>query len=80
VPVHDGRQVDPALVYPDIGDVGAPHLVGPFNDDVPEQIRVDHVARVWFAQVGLGIRGFQPHYPHQPPDPVPADMAASFLQ
>ena len=42
-PIHDRHQVKEASAHRDIGDVGAPDLIGPVDRHALEQIRVDPV-------------------------------------
>src|SRR3954471_3583142 len=45
VQIHDGRQIQPALVGPDKGDVGEPDLIAHGGREVPaEQVRRDREA------------------------------------
>ena len=41
VPVHDGHQVEEAPGHGQVGDVGGPHLIGPGDLGIPQQIGVD---------------------------------------
>src|SRR5947209_7216501 len=50
VQIHDGRQVQPSLAGPDIGDVGEPNLIAHGSREVPaEQVRRD-----WEAMPAVG--------------------------
>jgi hypothetical protein len=40
-PIEDRRQVQEAIRQRDVGDVRTPHLVGPLDTHVPQQIRVN---------------------------------------
>ncbi len=51
IPIDNGDQVDKAVQQPDVGDVGAPDLVGADDLDTPEQIRVNLVLRMRLAGV-----------------------------
>ena len=52
VPVDNGDQVDKAVQQPDVGDVGAPHLVGADGACAPGQVRVNLMLRMRLAGVG----------------------------
>ena len=74
VPVDHRHQVHKPPRQPDIGDVGAPHLVTAVNGQPPQQIGVDLVFRVRLARAGLLVHGLQPHRPQQTPDPLGVDF------
>ena len=74
VPVDHRHQVHKPPRQPDIGDVGAPHLVAAVNGQPAQQIGVDRVFRVRTARVGLLVHRLQPHRPQQPPDPLGVDF------
>lgn len=64
-PVHYGHQIDKAVLQPDVGDVGTPHLVGALYDHVFEQIGISFGRLSRPTQPGLGIDRLQSHYAHQ---------------
>ena len=64
-PVHYGHQIDKAVLHPDVGDVGTPHLVGALYDHVFEQIGISLERLSRPTQPGLGIDRLQSHYAHQ---------------
>ena len=70
VPVNHGHQVNKARCQPDIGDIGAPHLVATVNHQTTQQVGVDLMFRVPLAGVGFLVHRLQPHYPQQTPDPL----------
>src|SRR6516165_4251782 len=84
VQIHDGGQIEPALIGLDVGDIGQPDLVRSSGDEVAvEQIRGD-----W--QVVAAVGGSHPAWPrhdgsdavtpHQPLDATTARPAALSLQ
>src|SRR5512140_1353466 len=48
--IHDGRQVQPSLAGPDIGDVGEPDLIAP----VGREVTVEQVGRDREAMPAIG--------------------------
>jgi len=65
-PVHYGHEIDKAVLQPDVGDVGTPHLVGALYAHVFEQIGISLGRLSRPTQSGLGIDRLQSHYAHQP--------------
>ena len=55
-------------------NIGAPDLVGPFDRDAAQQVRVDLVSWCRTAQVRFRIEGFDSQNPHQPLDAFAADL------
>ena len=64
-PVDDGDEIEKAPPHRDIGHVGAPDVVGPFNDELPQQIGIRLVRGMRLARprrlidrrkAGAGIR------------------------
>ena len=49
-----------------------PHLIGPVNDQIAQQVGIDPALRMRLAGVGLAIDGFDPHLCHER-----ADMTAA---
>jgi len=72
-PVHYSHQIDKAVLQPDVGDVGTPHLVGTLYGHGFEQIGISLGRLSRPAQSGLGIDRFQPHYAHQTRHPLVID-------
>jgi len=64
IPVHDGVQIHPAVLHPDIRDVHRPHLIRPGDRQLPEQIGIDPVLQIALAQVRSGIDGHESHLSH----------------
>jgi hypothetical protein len=75
-PVHDHDQVKEALGHRDVGDVGAPDLIDPFDRDATEQVGVDLVGRCRLARVRPLVNRNQAGEPHQAPDPFAVDDMA----
>src|ERR1700679_977905 len=67
-PVDDGDEVEKAPPHRDIGQVGAPDVVGPSNDELPQQIGTRLVERLHercnlgpdFPQTPLGHHFWRP--------------------
>ena len=57
VHVNDGRQIHEPVSHRDIGDVDAPHLIGPCDAESPEQIGHAELGGPTLAQVAAGIDG-----------------------
>ena len=72
-PVHDGHQVEPAAVKPDVGDVGCPNLIRMCYGQSSKQIRIDRMIHTRFAQMRLRINSLQTHLPHQSLRMLPVD-------
>ena len=53
-PIHYGHQVEEAVMHRKVRNIGAPDLVGPFDGDDAQQVRVDLVARNWALRLRLG--------------------------
>jgi len=49
-----------------VGYIGGPNLILSIYADVPQQVRINLVFRMWLAQMRLRIDGLQAHFPHQP--------------
>ena len=60
-PVHDGDQGQEATLNRDVGDIGAPDLIGSIDLNPLEQIRVNPMRRVRRAGSRRLIDGFQAH-------------------
>ena len=72
VPVHQRHQVEEATGHGQVGDVRGPHLVGPGDSDIPQQVGIDRVLRRPAAGARPPVDGPQPHGAHQPLHPLPA--------
>jgi len=53
--------------------IGAPDLVGPFDGDAAQQVRVDLVTRNRAAEIAFRIMSFDSQNSHQPPDACAAN-------
>jgi hypothetical protein len=80
VPANNGDQVHKAVRQPDVGDVGAPHLVGADDIDTPGQIGINLVLRMGLAGVGAGRHARQAQFLHQAPHPLAVDRMAMGAQ
>ena len=72
-PVHDRDQVQEAALHGNVGDVGAPDLVGPVDRHPLEQIGINPVRRVRRAGSRRLVDGLQAHEAHQTANPVTTD-------
>jgi hypothetical protein len=63
-PIHDGDQVEEAATHRNVRNIGTPDVIGPFDRDAAQQVRVDLVTRRRPAQVRFGIEGFDAHNTH----------------
>jgi len=80
VPVDDGDQVDKPMRQADVGDISAPYLVGPGDDDTAQQVGIDLVFGVRLAGARPRRHAGQPQHPHQPLDPLAVDRMALLMQ
>ncbi len=80
VPVDDRHQVHEAALHGNIGDIGAPDLVGSSDLKSTQEIRKDLVPWDWFAGVGLWIDGLQAHHLHQTSHSLVVDLMSLALQ
>ena len=61
-------------MHRNVGNIGAPDLVGPFDGDAAQQVRVDLVAGRWTAQVRFRIKSFDAQNTHQPLHALAVDV------
>ena len=73
VPVHDRDQVEEALCERDVGNVRAPDLVGPVDEESPQQVGVFEVRLVRNRRSLLGGQRPDSHQVHQPLDALAVD-------
>ena len=76
MPVHNGHQVHKSTGHGNVGDVSCPDLVGPINGQVPEQVGVNPVCRVWPAGMRLWVDCLYAHQSHQPLNAFAVDLTA----
>ncbi len=76
-PVHDRDQIQEPAPHRDVGDVGAPDMIGAVHRHIPKQIGIDPVRRVRRAGPRRLVDRLQAHEPHQAPNPVTADRISS---
>ena len=69
---HDRDEIQKAALNRDVGDVGAPSLIGPIDRQSLEQIGINPVRRVRNAGSRRLKDRLQPHEAHQAPHPVTA--------
>lgn len=82
MPIQNGHQVDESPAQRDVGDIGAPNLVGTKNGQIPESIGVlfesvilSGMSRVWLRQ-----DRHQTHFPHQSTGSLVIDQEPVFLE
>ena len=75
-PIDDRHKEHESAVHWDIRDIRGPHLIGPDNFHIPEQIGIDPVSLYSCARVGTRINGLQTHDSHQPLDALAVDLVA----
>ena len=80
VNVDDGGQIHEPVSHRDIGDVDAPHLIGPCDAESPEQIGHAELGGSTLAQAAAGIDGGDAHFAHQPAHTLWADRKAKKRQ
>ena len=61
-------------MHRNVGNIGAPDLVGPFDGDAAQQVRIDLVTWSWAAQVRFRIEGFDAQNAHQPLNAFAVDL------
>ena len=71
-PVDDGDEIEKAPPHRDIGHVGAPDVVGPFNHELPQQIGIRLVRGMRLARPRL-IDRRKADLAHQPADALASD-------
>lgn len=69
-PVHHRHQIQKSANHANIRDVRAPNLIRSINNQVSKQIRVLPMLSPVLAQPRSRVNRFQPHSPHQSPDPL----------
>ena len=72
-PVHHRNQVKEAAPERDVGDVGAPDMVGALDGEALETVRIDPVFGMGRARLRRPVDRLQPHQAHEAPNPVTAD-------
>jgi len=68
------HEVQEAPPHRDVGNIGAPDLVGSINDRMPQQVRPYLVLRVLLTCVGFLINRDQTHDAHQASHAMPATL------
>jgi hypothetical protein len=63
IPFHDRHQIEETPLHADVGDIGAPDVVGPGDRLPPQQGGVDLVGRVLLAGIGFLEDRNQAHQP-----------------
>ena len=79
-PIHHGHQVEKAVFHRNIGDIGAPNLVGIGDIQALEQVRVDLVPLGRLACPGLAIHCLDTHQAHQPFHPLVVYLVTHTIQ
>ena len=65
-PVHHGDQIQKAALHRNVGNIGAPDVIWPFDGDVAQKVRIHLVTRRGPAQVGFRIQRLDAQNAHQP--------------
>ena len=79
-PVHDRHEIEKSPFHGDIRDVGTPDLVGPVDDQIPQQIRIFPMLWMGHTRAWLLVDRPQPHNRHEPPDPLTTDFMSQAAQ
>ena len=79
-PVHHGHQIHKALWHRHVGDVGAPHLIGPVDHQPPQKVGINALLGGRPAGARTWINGFQSHFLHQPLHPLAVDLVSPSVQ
>ncbi|MNG19773.1 hypothetical protein D3C84_1039660 [compost metagenome] len=58
------------MFHPYVGNVNRPDLVGPMNIQLAQQIRINTMLQIAFAQIGARIDRDDIHFPHVASDRV----------
>ena len=61
-------------MHRNVGNIGAPDMVGPFDGDAAQQVRVDLVTWSRATQVRFRVKGFDAQNTHQPLDAFAIDF------
>ena len=75
-PIHDGHQLEEAVLDRHERDIGAPDLIGSVDLHLSQQIRIDRVLWVSLAGPRPFVDSLQTHLGYQPPDAVTPDDRA----
>ena len=74
IPIDDGYQVGKSFSQFDVGDIGTPDLIGSFNVQISQQIRINWMLFVSQTEIFLRIQGLYVHDIHQFPYLVSSDI------
>ena len=80
MPVHDGDEIHEAFGHRNEADVACPDLIGSFNIQSSQPVRINLVSLARLTRSGLWIDGPEPHFPHQALDALPIHSVASMLK
>jgi len=72
-PVNDSDEIGKTFFQSNVSDVGTPYLVGFYNIQIAQEIRIRLMILVCITQILLRINGLNAHYPHKFPDMTPSD-------
>ncbi len=70
---HDRDQIQEAALDRDVGDVGAPHLIGAIDREPVEKIGINPVLGMGFAGSRRLVDRLQAHEAHQPANAMTAN-------
>ena len=78
-PVHDCCEIDEPTGHGHVGDIHRPHMIGAFDGQLPEQVRIDRVSGIAPRGIGFLVQSLDAHRPHQGRDVLATDeMAFAF--
>jgi len=73
-PIHHRHQIQKPTNHANVRDIRTPNLIRPIDNQVSEQIRVLSMLHPVLTQARPRVNRFQPHPPHQSPDPLRIDL------
>lgn len=76
VPINDSHQIHKAPAHRDVGNIRGPHLIGPLDTQVAQQVVVNRMRGMPAAGVWLAVQRFDTHLPHQPANTPTSDCPA----
>lgn len=79
-PVHDRREVAETLAYRDVGDVRAPDLIAAIDQQIPQEIRIFPMRRMWDGRAWLLVERPQTHRRHQSTDTLAPVIITNSLE
>src|SRR5450756_2518624 len=80
MPVNESHFVEKTFFHRNVSDIGTPYLVGMIDINGFQQIGIDFVRLVRFAQIGLLVDSADPHYFEETYHPFYINAIAHFLK